>query len=614
MRAPTPPCQRQLSNGMPKRRFVTLRTFFSGAVNDNRVRNSNWHRRGAIIVLSAGLMIVMMSMLAFSIDVGYMFTMKTELQRAIDSAALAAAGSLVDGEEVAGQRLVEYLIRNPVGSNGFTLEEDELDEQISQFMQQHADDLEVTVGHWDAEAIDPETGLLGRIVPAESIPSTVGVKMQYTNLPLFFAPIIGRNTFSVKSQSIAMYQPRDIVLVLDLSASMNDDSELRQMDVLGQSAIEANIREIWEQLGAKNYGNMGFRPGWVTIPGRELSANVTWRSSAVDVVATSNMQMVKLYYSNGGRQKFSTHASSGTWKGTGPYRGKRILKTKIKMDGQWETFDFYDNRHICRGLALDGVPYPSDGSWDDYIEYARSHSNSMPWYDKDVDAAGYRCKFGALTLINFWNRNKPAKDETPDLWKTSQQPIQAVKDAVRVFLDYLAEVNTTEGENVLDRVGVAIYNSAHGDGDQELDLTYDFDVVNNLVLQRQAGHYHQMTNIGAGLHEATQHLNDYARPGAFKMIVLMTDGNANWYQGYWSNTAAREYVLDEADEAAQKHYPILTISLGASADNELMQNVADITDGVHFNIPGGQTVQQYSQDLMEVFQTIAAHRPLKLVR
>ena len=188
------------------------------------------------------------------------------------------------------------------------------------------------------------------------------------------------------------------------------------------------------------------------------------------------------------------------------------------------------------------------------------------------------------------------------------------RDAVRVFLDYLAEVNTREGENVLDRVGVAIYNSADGDGDQELDLTYDFDTVNYLVLRRQAGHYHQMTNIGAGLLEATQHLNDYARPGAFKMIVLMTDGNANWYQGNWSNKAAREYVLDEAEEAAQKRYPILTISLGASADSELMENVAEITDGFHFNIPGGQTVQEYSQDLMEVFRTIAAHRPLKLVR
>ena len=98
------------------------------------------------------------------------------------------------------------------------------------------------------------------------------------------------------------------------------------------------------------------------------------------------------------------------------------------------------------------------------------------------------------------------------------------------------------------------------------------------------------------------------------MIVLMTDGNANWYQGNWSNMAGREYVLDEAEEAAQKRYPILTISLGASADSELMENVAEITDGFHFNIPGGQTVQEYSQDLMEVFRTIAAHRPLKLVR
>jgi hypothetical protein len=72
--------------------------------------------------------------------------------------------------------------------------------------------------------------------------------------------------------------------------------------------------------------------------------------------------------------------------------------------------------------------------------------------------------------------------------------------------------------------------------------------------------------------------------------------------------------LDEAYTAADHHYPTVTISLGAAADTDLMQQIADITNGVHFNIPGGQTVDQVEEDLKDVFRVIADDRPLKLVQ
>jgi hypothetical protein len=45
-----------------------------------------------------------------------------------------------------------------------------------------------------------------------------------------------------------------------------------------------------------------------------------------------------------------------------------------------------------------------------------------------------------------------------------------------------------------------------------------------------------------------------------------------------------------------------------------MQQIADMTGGAHFNIPGGGTVDEYEEDLKEVFREIADHRPLKLVK
>src|SRR5215831_9364312 len=51
-------------------------------------------RRGAIVPLAALLMAVLVGMLAFAIDVGYMATVKAELQNAADAAALAGAERL----------------------------------------------------------------------------------------------------------------------------------------------------------------------------------------------------------------------------------------------------------------------------------------------------------------------------------------------------------------------------------------------------------------------------------------------------------------------------------------------------------------------------------------
>jgi Flp pilus assembly protein TadG len=58
----------------------------------SRIRNN---RRGAIALLACFLMIVLVAMLAFSIDLGYQANSQTELQRSADAAALAACYELV---------------------------------------------------------------------------------------------------------------------------------------------------------------------------------------------------------------------------------------------------------------------------------------------------------------------------------------------------------------------------------------------------------------------------------------------------------------------------------------------------------------------------------------
>ena len=64
----------------------------------SRIRGKR--RRGAIVVLVALLLVALISMIAFSTDVGNITVNKTTLKAAADSAALAAAGSMTQGADL----------------------------------------------------------------------------------------------------------------------------------------------------------------------------------------------------------------------------------------------------------------------------------------------------------------------------------------------------------------------------------------------------------------------------------------------------------------------------------------------------------------------------------
>ena len=53
-------------------------------------------RKGNILAMTALLMIAMMAFLAMAVDAGYLYAMRTDLQRSADAAAIAAAWELMD--------------------------------------------------------------------------------------------------------------------------------------------------------------------------------------------------------------------------------------------------------------------------------------------------------------------------------------------------------------------------------------------------------------------------------------------------------------------------------------------------------------------------------------
>ncbi len=195
------------------------------------------HRKGAILVLAAVLMVFVFAFVAFTVDVGYMTLTKGELQNAADSAALAGVMSLGEGEAVARTVAQDFAGRHRAAGSPVVVP-----------------NADVRFGRFDFVSksfVETSTGV-----------NAIRVFTRVTDKPFFFAPVIGQNKFDSSSHATAMLNPRDIVFVVDTSGSMNDDTEpqwaTRTINGLYASSGYPNvatplIQDLYTDLGFGTY-------------------------------------------------------------------------------------------------------------------------------------------------------------------------------------------------------------------------------------------------------------------------------------------------------------------------------------------------------------------------
>lgn len=160
-------------------------------------RNS---RRGAMLVLAAIVVIVIILVAAFAIDIGLMTMQRTTMQSAADSSALAAASRLgLTDAEIRGEA------RKYAGFHA------KLDAQGAEVQ-----DNEVVVGNWNRTLRTFTRGTSG---------NAVMVTTRATEQGTFLARVFGLDSYDSEATAIACAVPRDIVFVVDLSGSMDDDTD-----------------------------------------------------------------------------------------------------------------------------------------------------------------------------------------------------------------------------------------------------------------------------------------------------------------------------------------------------------------------------------------------------
>jgi Mg-chelatase subunit ChlD len=158
-----------------------------------------------MVVLFAVTLIIILAMVAFGVDVGYMMVRRTEAQRAVDAAVLAAA-DVLDDEEAKESDVVETA-KTFLTANGIS---------NAELSEQH---LQVEFGHWNRDAYSFEQT---KFDDANAVRVALSV-----NDSMFFGRVLGRTDFFFGNEAIAIGNggspPRDVMLVIDCSGSMDDD-------------------------------------------------------------------------------------------------------------------------------------------------------------------------------------------------------------------------------------------------------------------------------------------------------------------------------------------------------------------------------------------------------
>ncbi len=606
-------------------------------------------RRPALMAVQVAVLLpVLIGCAALTIDVGAMYNAKAELQRTADAVALAAAARLSafsegDPQELALAAAVQYAESNTLFGQPIRLDPS----------------VDVVFGraNYDEDATEYN------FTPTTVVPDAIRITVRFSSdspngpLPLYFAGLFGKRATDVTAEAIAMMVPRDIAIVADLSGSMNDDSELQNVhdqpvntfDVWAALPIEKGNAGVGNGIdppppgnphsendqpgtGPGSPANAGGNPnpgaepfnddephgprwGWMTGWGDELVPVVYDPTADLGLYyipryqTTTDADVIENLTQAGYSSAERSALLSSTYDSTTTYYRNRV-KVMLGLAG-WRSKKSGSKYNGGPGNGNDRVEsnevwqeldYQFDsGTWDTFIDYARGTSQ-MTSGDSD-----FQYHYGIKTFVNYLLEQKESNSETPELAGTPAQPVQAVKDAVEHMVEVIQELETD------DLVSLEIYGqTVH----HEHDLTDEYQEPLDRLMEMQAGHYDAWTNMGGGIYQGIQELTASGRQRSTsrKVMILLTDGQANVdeYGNTGDYEGGKEYALAMAQAAADAGIRIFTVSHGYGSDQDLMEQIAEIGSGQHYHAEG--SIDDYSSELDEIFETLGGTRPVELIR
>ncbi|MES2791546.1 MAG: pilus assembly protein TadG-related protein [Planctomycetota bacterium] len=521
-------------------------------------------RKGVIVVYAAIMMVVIFGFAAFAIDVGYMALTVDQLQNAADASALAGAMRMRDGAATVRSAARDIASRNFLGKQAISITDS---------------DIELGVYDLGTHAFTVN----------ETAANSVRVTTRVTNKPLFFAPVIGTRTFNSSAKAIAIINPRDIVFCIDLSGSMNDDTEPAwATETIDAAYAGQGYGNVGTTLMNNLYSDLGFGtyPGTSESIGQTLSvanSSASYYNMQIDGGPLTKTSIATTYRISSSDSAATRKTKTYNWiienqiKRLIPNARPTPSSTDSTSRAYWTTYLDY----VIYPYSKSGTAYPPSQDSDRITGLNNPNTANYPntastLPDKYQNMIGYRTY--VQFLMDFGRERTPTVDNSTNsatsLTKTEismantawcrkvtentaagnfsfpprEQPMHAVRRAVIAALKVVEDQNQALAPDWSDFVSIVTFDaidSYHAPILQQA-LTKDYRTT-----MQKAANLQIVADIGSstatenGIIMARNHLKTVAQGGAGrtytnKVIILLTDGVPNINSS--SNSTVSNYI------------------------------------------------------------------------
>jgi len=587
-------------------------------------------RRGAIVVLAALLMVFMLGMIAFALDIGYIGLARTQLQLAADSAALAAAAttsmSLEESNAVAQQFANAHFV-------------------AGRRVQLNPGDVEY--GSWDAAT--------RTFTPSALAGTAVRVTVRTSNATggetaLFFSRFFGINSVEQQASAIATVNPRDIAFVVDVSRSMNFDTNPGQ-----PSSTSELCQNVLNDFG------FGAYPGAEQYVGQSLNIPETtnWKYELTKKVG---------------------NVTGPLWS-TAIDPRYRVTKENDSKN-EWKAYAYVMEVQIP-SLIPNVIPVPDAGTvgstsganykyWKAYIDWAATQIN--PGYNPTnrmgpksyltmmMDCGRDDTLGGSYTPLSIKSvgssalalcpRNTWTVGGEPFSFPPREMPTHAARRAIIAAIQVIRDRNQAIADvNQKDWVSLFTFT---GNGTETIEhrLSDDYAAAMQKCTNLQAS---SGTGTESGLYLAYRHLQygvksgdyNWGRRNTNKIIVLLTDGQpndkrstdttvknyvkanpskwidpkdgvekSNWVTG-GENMNEKNAALMQTTIMQKQNWYVFAAGIGGACDYDFMDRVARMgaTSNTQGQSPRGSSDPMvYENKLKEIFENIITNPKLRLVQ
>jgi hypothetical protein len=600
------------------------------------------NRRGNVIVLAAIFMVVLLGMAAFAVDIGFITLTKGQLQNAADSAAMAAASILNSPQSEIRSEARSYAGQHYAAGQAVNLA-----------------DADIEFGNW---SLATET-----FTPSASVGNALRITARRNDAPHFFGRIFGRQNFDIEAQAIAMANPRDIVFVVDLSGSMNDDSESVWATQAINGEYGAEHPGLGEQVAQELFSDFGYGtfPGTTQHIGQPLSvaqnANayynmtrnsgalssssipLTYRISSSDSSATRKSKCYRWIIDNQLAALMPAATSPAVNSTTNyayweKYLDYAIYATTSAPPGQTSMHMYYlANPNTASYADADYSyvsPYVNKIGYRTYVQFMLDHGR-----DIKPDGVNY-------TPLSVRNPNCPMHSEATAggtfSFPPREQPTHAMRRAVIAAIQVIKDRNEGITDiNQRDWVSIVTFDSPNDGGPQiRQTLTGDYDAAMSqcTTMQAVADSYYS-TGTESGMILAKQHLQPASSGGAArsysnKVVVLLTDGAPNLStsdvatvtsyvatnpnDNYYSPPSTpHDAALMQGAQMQLSKWQVYAVGIGLGTDYDFMDRLGRIGDTANEDgqsARGSGNPAEYEDRTAEIFENIISNPKERLVQ